>query len=202
MLKRKNMFSMRNKPNRNNRNNMQRKNIKMGDTGENVRQVQEMLVDLINVYPSIPKIKIDGIFGENTKGAVKRFQELMGIYETGSVDEFTFNKLKLIYSKKERLVENLRDGDEENGLDESNNVVKIGSKGRYVVELQEYINKVANIYPAIPKLKIDGIFGKNTEDAVITFQRMFNLDQDGIVGEITWRMLYNASLGTVQPNNN
>ena len=202
MLKRKNMFSMRNKPNRNNRNNMQRKNIKMGDTGENVRQVQEMLVDLINVYPSIPKIKIDGIFGENTKGAVKRFQELMGIYETGSVDEFTFNKLKLIYSKKERLVENLRDGDEENGLDESNNVVKIGSKGRYVVELQEYINKVANIYPAIPKLKIDGIFGKNTEDAVITFQRMFNLDQDGIVGEITWQMLYNASLGTVQPNNN
>lgn len=176
--------------------------LKMGDKGENVKKVQIMLMDLVELYPSIPILEIDGIYGEDTMKSVKRFQELMGIYDTGTVDMVTWNKLQLIHSKKNALESNLRQEDIEGneGLDESNNVVKEGSKGRYVIELQEYINKVANIFPAIPKVVIDGIFGPKTKNALITFQRMFNLEADGIAGQITWATLYNASLGKIMPS--
>ena len=175
--------------------------LKPGDSSEDVRLLQEILVDITEIYPTIPEITVDGIYGEKTRAAVKRFQELMGIYDTGIVDNITWNKLLLIYSKKKAMNDNIREAKEEDGLDLSSNVIKLGSKGRYVIELQEYINKVANLYPAIPKLSIDGVFGDKTHDAVVKFQTLFNLEPDGIVGNITWNTLYNASLGKLTPGN-
>lgn len=37
----------------------------------------------------------------------------------------------------------------------------------------------------------DGIFGNNTKNAVISFQRSRGLDADGIVGPTTWEYLFN-----------
>ena len=49
------------------------------------------------------------------------------------------------------------------------------------------LNRIGRNYPAIPRVyPVDGIYGENTEDAVRTFQRVFNLTPDGIVGEATW----------------
>lgn len=186
---------------RNNFEDVSRKNIKLkkGDSNEDVKRLQEMLMEIRELYPSMIKIEIDGVYGNNTFMCVKRFQELMGIYDTGSVDMITWNKLNLIYSKKQALKSNLRsDISEKVRVDEK--LIKFGSKGSRVTELQEYINKVSIIFPTVPKIKIDGIFGNETKNAVMTFQRMFNLDADGIVGEITWTTLYNASLGKLIPN--
>ena len=44
-------------------------------------------------------------------------------------------------------------------------------------------------------LSIDGIFGKNTKDAVINFQRYYGLSVDGIVGCNTWRKLVDIANG-------
>jgi hypothetical protein len=38
-------------------------------------------------------------------------------------------------------------------------------------------------------LDVDGVFGPSTEDAVKRFQRKNNLDDDGIVGSLTWSQL-------------
>ena len=202
MLRKKRKVNMSMKPSMN-RNMINHSNIKIkkGEQGENVKKLQEMLVDLVELYPSIPMLKIDGMYGEETMKSVKRFQELMGIYDTGIVDMLTWSKLQLIHSKRSALESNLRHEVSDNeGLDQSNNVVKEGSQGRYVAELQEYINKVANIFPAVPKVKIDGFFGPETKNSIITFQRMFGLEPDAVVGQITWTTLYNASLGKITPN--
>ena len=62
-----------------------------------------------------------------------------------------------------------------------------GSSGPNVVVLQTALNRIAQSYPAIPKVPvIDGIFGSRTEATVIAFQRIFGLDPDGIVGRATW----------------
>lgn len=176
--------------------------MKIGEKGEEIKKLQTMLMDLVEFYPSLPSIEIDGIYGENTKKVVKRFQELMGIYDTGIVDINTWNKLQLIHSKKKALEVNLRCSNEREtkNIEEQNNVIKEGSNGKYVFELQEYINKVSNFFPSIPKVTIDGIFGPKTKNALIIFQRMFNLESDGIAGEITWTTLYNASLGKIIPS--
>lgn len=62
-----------------------------------------------------------------------------------------------------------------------------GSSGPNVVVLQVALNRIAQNYPAIPKIpSVDGIFGSRTEAAVIAFQRIFGLSPDGIVGPATW----------------
>lgn len=62
-----------------------------------------------------------------------------------------------------------------------------GSTGPYVVVVQTSLNRIAQNYPAIPKLAtVDGIYGSRTEEAVRRFQQIFGLTADGIVGKATW----------------
>ena len=62
-----------------------------------------------------------------------------------------------------------------------------GSSGPNVVVIQTALNRIAQSYPAIPKIStVDGIFGSRTEATVRSFQQIFGLDPDGIVGPATW----------------
>lgn len=65
-----------------------------------------------------------------------------------------------------------------------------GTTGPSVVTAQVMLNRISQSYPAIPKIPtVDGIFGSRTEAAVRTFQEIFNLDVDGIIGRATWNAL-------------
>ena len=65
-----------------------------------------------------------------------------------------------------------------------------GSVGPNVVVVQTELNRISQNYPAIPKSAIvEGIFGAQTENALISFQRIFDLDPDGVVGPATWYAL-------------
>ena len=56
--------------------------------------------------------------------------------------------------------------------------------------MQVELNRIAQNYPAIPKLAtVDGIFGSRTEASVRRFQEIFDLTPDGIVGKATWYAL-------------
>ncbi len=65
-----------------------------------------------------------------------------------------------------------------------------GTSGPSVVTIQVELNRISQAYPAIPKVpSADGIFGGATENAVLKFQEVFNLDTDGVVGKATWYAL-------------
>ena len=65
-----------------------------------------------------------------------------------------------------------------------------GSSGPNVVVIQTSLNRIAQNYPAIPKLAtVDGIYGSRTEASVRAFQDVFGLETDGIVGKATWYAL-------------
>ena len=68
----------------------------------------------------------------------------------------------------------------------------LGSTGDDVKAVQVRLNRISTNYPAIPKISpVDGIFGENTRQAVLEFQRVFGLTQDGVVGRATWyRILF------------
>ena len=62
-----------------------------------------------------------------------------------------------------------------------------GTSGPSVVTVQVMLNRIAQNYPAIPKLAtVDGIFGSRTEASVRKFQEIFGLAVDGVVGKATW----------------
>jgi len=70
----------------------------------------------------------------------------------------------------------------------SSGLLKIGSRGNAVVELQNKLNALG--YNAG---KADGIFGSKTRSAVMAFQRANGLTVDGIVGPATWAKLNSSS---------
>lgn len=74
-----------------------------------------------------------------------------------------------------------------------------GSSGEYVTVLQTMLNRISRNYPAIPKINpVDGIFGPQTERAVREFQRVFNLNVDGVVGRATWYKLVFLYVGVTR----
>ncbi len=65
-----------------------------------------------------------------------------------------------------------------------------GTTGPGVITVQVSLNRIAQNYPAIPKIpSVDGIFGAATEASVRRFQEIFGLTPDGIVGSATWYAL-------------
>ena len=52
--------------------------------------------------------------------------------------------------------------------------------------LQEQLNTIASAYPAIPGVRVDGIFGEETQRAVREFQNVFGLPVTGVVNYATW----------------
>lgn len=61
-----------------------------------------------------------------------------------------------------------------------------GSSGAKVRQMQEQLNRIAQNYPAIPRIVTDGIFGPATAEAVRKFQSIFGLPATGIVDYPTW----------------
>lgn len=65
-------------------------------------------------------------------------------------------------------------------------VLQIGSKGKDVRTIQNQLNSISRGYPAIPKVKEDGIYGSATANSVKEFQRIFGLPKSGVVDFKTW----------------
>ena len=76
--------------------------------------------------------------------------------------------------------------------------VQRGATGPNVVTIQVELNRIAQNYPAIPKIPVvDGIFGSRTEASVRKFQEVFDLTPDGIVGPATWYALVRLYTGVL-----
>ena len=79
--------------------------LDIGASGMEVRQIQEQINEISGAYPAIPRIAADGIFGERTKDAVRKFQEVFGLPATGIVDYPTWYKIQEIYVAVSRIAE-------------------------------------------------------------------------------------------------
>lgn len=74
----------------------------------------------------------------------------------------------------------------------------IGSTGEEVKVVQEYLNRIAQNYPLIPKSAVDGIYGAKTQEAVKVFQGVFNLPKTGIVDYATWYKISDVYVGVTR----
>lgn len=79
--------------------------LDIGASGLKVRQLQEQLNTIGNVYSAIPSVIPDGIYGERTKDAVREFQSVFGLLQTGIVDYRTWYKIQEIFVGVTRIAE-------------------------------------------------------------------------------------------------
>ena len=77
------------------------------------------------------------------------------------------------------------------------NLIREGDTGEKVRVLQYMLGIVSEFYSNVPPVKVDGIFGPATLQAVKAVQRMAGLNEDGLVGEATWGALYRLYAGIV-----
>ena len=159
--------------------------LRSGSSGQNVRLVQFWLKIARTVYSSLNNVTVDGKFGSSTKAAVKKFQSYFGLTSDGIVGWTTWNKLYEVYNDiaNKLLSSSLRPG-------EYPGVLRNGSSGTAVRELQFYLYIMSAYESSIPSVSIDGQFGSSTEAAVRAYQRFAGLTVDGVVGRNTWDSLY------------
>ena len=159
--------------------------LREGASGQNVRLVQFWLKIAHTVYSRLNDLTVDGRFGAATTAAVKRFQTYFGLTSDGVVGRTTWNKLYEVYNDiaNKLLSSSLRPG-------EYPGILRRGSSGTAVRELQFYLYLLSAYESSIPAVGIDGSFGAATENAVRAYQRFAGLTVDGIVGRATWESLY------------
>ena len=159
--------------------------LREGASGQNVRLVQFWLKIARTVYSTLNDLTVDGKFGAATTAAVKRFQTYFGLTSDGVVGRTTWNKLYEVYNDiaNKLLSPSLRPG-------EYPGILRRGSSGTAVRELQFYLYLLSAYESSIPAVGIDGSFGAATENAVRAYQRFAGLTVDGIVGRATWESLY------------
>lgn len=80
-------------------------NLTNGSSGQKVQQLQEQLDAIASVYTAIPRVNPDGIYGPATSAAVREFQNIFGLPQTGVVDFATWYKISHIYVGISRIAE-------------------------------------------------------------------------------------------------
>ena len=164
--------------------------LSLGDTGVYVRVAQYYLAVIAQNLDTVPEIDIDGIFGPRTEAAVKAFQRDYGLPETGVIDERTWNDMYNVYRG---IVESTPEY--YTGVPVApypGFVLSIGMRGNEVRLLQEYLAKLSEVYPEIPQVAVDGVFGPATRSAVMAAQQLFGLPVTGIVFALTWDAITSA----------
>lgn len=171
--------------------------LSLGSQGEPVRRMQNFLNRIRVNFPLIPAISNpNGVFGQDTRDAVRSFQRSFSLTADGIIGRSTWNKISFIYVGVARLAELDSEGERITiSANPPNVVISQGSRGPYVLELQFILNSISPYYETIPTVIKDSVFGASVKNAVIEFQKNFNLTPDGVVGPATWNKLYSVYRG-------
>ena len=174
--------------------------LRMGSTGLDVQTIQTWLNRIRRNYPAIPVITdAAGTFGDSTRAAVVKFQNIFGLTPDGIVGKSTWYKISSLYTAVTRLAELDSEGTNLGiGTVPPSAVLRQGSRGQDVITLQYLLDVISEYYPDIPAVTQDGIFGAGTMQAVTAFQRRMGLVADGVVGPATWNALYRTYQGIGQ----
>ena len=77
----------------------------IGASGEKVRQLQNQLNRIARNYPAIPTVTADGIYGPRTAEAIRTFQGVFNLPQTGVTDYATWYEVSDIYVGVSRIAE-------------------------------------------------------------------------------------------------
>ncbi len=158
--------------------------ISLGDTGNYVLLLQS-LIDYISIfYPSVPSVSKDGIFGRSTEDSVKQFQKTFGLTETGIVTPLIWNAMYQVYLN---IINSITPSLPNQGFPGTD--LRRGDSGENVKLMQTYLNTISRRYNTIQPVTIDGIFGGDTENAVLEFQRAVRLNPTGVIDVSTWERI-------------
>lgn len=157
-----------------------------------IRELQLRLRDLSYLYDSVPRVEIDGIFGEETTNAVRAVQLLFSLPPTGTADLATWSALTAAH----RSSEELRTPFPAEIFPSAFSVFSLGDSDPVVSVLQSMLVTLKDAHESFGQVSINGTVDKETAHAFSTLQELGQLPQTGAMDVATWNVLarlYNAS---------
>jgi peptidoglycan hydrolase-like protein with peptidoglycan-binding domain len=140
------------------------------------------LPDICRVFPVIPKPDTTDSRSPRTAASVATFQRFFGLPPTGEPNFETQEKIREVHTGLPRVNPPRYPGAE----------LREGSRGGTVAAMQRCLRAVAEMYPSVPLVEADGIFGPKTVNAATVFQRQFGLEPTGRINEATWNSVISA----------
>ena len=178
---------------------------RLGSAGEDVRTLKRQLNRIGQNYPGLqPRLELTGIFDVPMEEAVRSFQRIFNLAEDGIVGKSTWYKIKSVFNGVKGLAELNAEGITQEDISREFSVVlRPGSGGNEVRQIQYYLSVLAYFDDQLPLPGITGTFDAATEATVRTFQRQQGLAEDGIVGRDTWNAIirqYDATRNSIAPD--
>lgn len=149
-----------------------------------IRQVQNSLLEISYATHGYPHIGVDGIYGRETRMAVRLFQERNGLRPSGIVDRTTWDELMRQGEYAERLRTLSPTLLAPDALP-----LSLHAEGADVYILQAMLTAAEPAYPRMREVPQTGRYDLETEYAVRLYQEYNHLPVTGIVDLATWERL-------------
>lgn len=134
---------------------------------EEIRQIQMMLREISFFDERIERIIPDGIYGEQTANSVRSFQRNNNLYETGVVDNDTWDRIVEVYDK---TIEDNKRNVLVQVIDEGAIPIIVGDSSVSLYVIQAMILALSEYFDNIEAIKVTGIFDAPTQSEVEKLQ--------------------------------
>ena len=160
--------------------------LRVGSTGQKVKEVQYYLYLLSAYYPEIPVIAYDGKYGTKTADAVRAYQTLMGLTADGVVGQKTWNSIYAQYQKFRSI-----DGPVQalHAYPYPGYVFKYDMDDRWVLYIQYLLTYTGIFFDSILPVEMTGVYDKATAESVLSFTQTFGMAETDEVNETVWNAL-------------
>lgn len=168
-----------------------------GNTGDAVKKLQQRLKDLGYLTDSA-----DGNFGTNTETAVKRFQQAIGLTQTGVASSYMQERLFASdaprYSGGSTATRTpspttATSTSKPTATASSSSSLSYGDSGTAVLALQNRLKSLGYLTGSV-----DGIYGAQTREAVMKFEQAYGRTQTGVATQAMQEVLYSDNARTYQ----
>ena len=155
----------------------------MAEPTKEVYELQYMLRKIARITGEIPIVNADGIYGADTREAVRYFQGQNGLTPTGEVDKATWDK---IFEKYKESIYAVSQGEPIYPFPSPSYTSKSGERSDIITLIQLILSALSVIYDDFEEIEITGENDEKTVVALKRFQGYHGLDETGVLDKRTW----------------
>lgn len=151
-----------------------------------ISELQNYLINIRSIHPSLPAIYPTGVYDENTRHAVRAFQNITKLPSTGIVDFVTWNSLVKENTQYIKRIEfpGRVPVSSHDFID-----IHLGDEKDIVYAIRIMLNHFHRRYVNYNELEITNLYNEEVEKSVRLFQERSMLPVTGIVDKDTWNYL-------------